>query len=130
MFFYENSILIISILNAVIFLLMIWFARKLINAFSKNVVFSNRNGKFIETIAILFIFIRHSYQLMITMIGLFIDKSLNLSHYLMDTDVISKVSYNLFNLDWNVILVAVTIWFIGRAFRYGVYLQDEYDATV
>lgn len=124
------SLLIIAILNAVIFLLMMWFARKLIHAFSKNEVFSNRNGKFIETIAILFIFVGYSYKMMVTLISVFIDKSLNLSHYLIDTDVINKVSYNLFNLDWNVILIAVTIWFIGRAFRYGAYLQGEYDATV
>ncbi|TDM44230.1 DUF2975 domain-containing protein [Macrococcoides goetzii] len=124
------SVLIIGILNAVLFLLIMWYARKLIHKFSKNEVFSNNNGKFIGTIAILFLFAGHTYKLMVSMLSMFIDKSLNLSHYLSEADVIRKVSYNLISLDWNIILIAITIWFIGRAFRYGAYLQNEYDATV
>lgn len=124
------GILLVTVLNTILVLLIMWFAKKLVNAFSSHQIFLKQNGTYIETIAILFLIVGHLYKLMVSMLGSYIDQSMNLSNYLIGEGIVSKVTYHLFNIDFGIILIAVTIWLIGRAFKYGAFLQDEYDATV
>ncbi|WP_414050792.1 hypothetical protein [Macrococcus animalis] len=124
------GILIIVILNLVIALIIVWLTRKLIKGFSNNKVFVIQNGKYIESIAIFILVLGHTYNVLVSMLGIFINKMTNLSNVLIDQGIISNVNYSIFSIDWNIVLIAITIWFIGRAFKYGAFLQDEYDATV
>lgn len=124
------DILILAVLIAILVFFIMWFARKLVQSFSNNQVFVHRNGTYIEIIAILFLIGGHVYQLLVSLYTAYIDKAMDLSTYLMNKGVVDEVSHHYFNINFSIILIAVTIWLIGRAFKYGAFLQDEYDATV
>lgn len=124
------SLLLVTIINMLLLTLIIWQARKLIKNFSQNKIFIVANGKCIEVIAILFLILSFAYQFLQSILSIFINSSSSLSNYLSDEGIIKGISYDIFSFDFNFILVSLTIWFIGKAFRYGAFLQDEYDATV
>ncbi|MEK5231710.1 hypothetical protein MHB42_08010 [Lysinibacillus sp. FSL K6-0232] len=45
------------------------------------------------------------------------------------TDIIKGISYHFTGINWTLLLCSLVIWTIARIFRYGAFLQDEYDAT-
>lgn len=124
------ALLLTSILTLAIGMTILWFARKLINNFKNNHIFTVDNGKYIEFLAILFLVIGHLASVVRAMTSIFMDKTFKIGEFLTNNGVTSGVGYNMFNLDFTVVLFALTIWFIGRAFKFGAFLQDEYNGTV
>lgn len=123
-------VMVTGLFNLALTLAIVWFARKLIQAFKKDQFFHKQNGNYIEVIAWLVLILGHTYQAMVSLIGFLAMQSTQLDSYLIDQHVIESVTHQFMGIDFNIILIAVTIWFIGRAFKYGAYLQEEYDATV
>ncbi|GGB01398.1 DUF2975 domain-containing protein [Macrococcus hajekii] len=123
-------VLMVGLFNLALTLTIVWLARKLIKAFKQDQFFHKNNGNFIESIAWLVLVLGHTFQTMISLIGMLMMKGTNLDQFLLEHNVIASTKYQLLTFDWNTVLIAITIWFIGRAFKYGAFLQEEYDATV
>jgi hypothetical protein len=43
---------------------------------------------------------------------------------------IQSVSFRFFDINWSILLCSFIVWTIGRIFRYGSFLQEEFDETV
>ncbi|MDW4266819.1 hypothetical protein QI073_01665 [Staphylococcus saprophyticus] len=48
---------------------------------------------------------------------------------LMDNEVESLSDF-IFSFNFASIFAGIIIWIIGRVFKYGMFLQDEYDSTI
>lgn len=48
---------------------------------------------------------------------------------LMDNEV-ELLSDFIFSFNFAFIFAGIIIWIIGRVFKYGMFLQDEYDSTI
>ncbi|WP_414044890.1 DUF2975 domain-containing protein [Macrococcus equi] len=124
------ALIIVAILSVIIAMIIVWFARKLIRNFKINQIFTKNNGNYIEAIAIMILVVGHISKVLSSMVGIFINKSFHFGEYLINNGAISSVGYKMFSIDWTLILISLTIWFIGRAFKYGAFLQEEYNETV
>ncbi|WP_235969207.1 hypothetical protein [Staphylococcus cohnii] len=48
---------------------------------------------------------------------------------LIDKDIETFADF-FFNFNFTLILAGIVIWIIGNVFKYGAFLQDEFDYTV
>ncbi|MFJ8089403.1 DUF2975 domain-containing protein [Lysinibacillus sp. NPDC095746] len=133
-FVYDKSETIVLILLSMIFTLIVMTIFGLLWKFVRSVivgdVFTLRNSKRIELIACsLFIlsFLSNTVQeyLISTVVHMFLN-----NNELDNIEWIQSVSFKFFDMNWRILLCSFIVWIIGRIFRYGSFLQEEYDATV
>lgn len=133
-FVYDKSETIVLILLSMVFTLIVMSIFILLWKFVKSVivgdVFTLKNSKRIELIACsLFIlsFLSNTVQayLVSTVVHMFLN-----NNELNNIDWIQSISFKFFDMNWPILLCSFIVWTIGRIFRYGSFLQEEYDATV
>lgn len=54
----------------------------------------------------------------------------NFAAFIQNTELVQSVSIQFFGIHWGMLLCGLIIWNIGHIFRYGSFLQQEFDATV
>ncbi|MGE7675722.1 DUF2975 domain-containing protein [Lysinibacillus sp. NPDC094403] len=132
-FVYDKSETIVLILLLMIFTLIIMSIVILLWKFVKSVivgdVFTIRNSKRIELVAyslLILSFLSNTVQayLVSTVLHMFLN-----NNELGNIEWIQSVSFRFFDINWSILLCSFIVWTIGRIFRYGSFLQEEYDAT-
>lgn len=112
--------------------LIIFFINRWLHNLTKGHIFTLRNSRFIEFAA---------YTLMVFTL---IDALTNLAvkNLLLQTFSLAEIASELneqlvvnferMNIDFNLMILfsGIIIWILAKVFKYGAFLQDEYDATV
>jgi hypothetical protein len=112
--------------------LIIFFINRWLHNLTKGYIFTLRNSRFIEFAA---------YTLMVLTL---IDALTNLAfqNLLLQTFSLAEIASELneqlvfnferMNIDFNLMILfsGIIIWILAKVFKYGAFLQDEYDATV
>lgn len=105
-----------------------------INRWLKNMknadIFTVQNSKMIEYAAYGFIILTFLQAVMGMTVQHFIYESLNISDLVVD--IFSNIPGNMYNFDLNIVTLfsGIFIWIIAKVFKYGAFLQDEYDQTI
>lgn len=131
---YDKS-LIISLLGiAFLYVGLIFFISLLVKRFVKSSMsdafFDVKNGKRIEWVAYCFVVMGLTINSVKAFVMYTISQLLQLDTLIQQTAWINRASYQFFEIQWSILLCGLVIWTIGRIFRYGAFLQEEYDATV
>lgn len=112
-----------------IMLFIVVQVRKLLGSLSRGVIFSLANGKKIEWIAYSILLLSLTVGVFRTYISYTIGHLFHLDTLLLSTDWVAGVNYHFSGINWTLLFTGLIIWTIARVFRYGAFLQDEYDAT-
>ncbi|MFF2178407.1 DUF2975 domain-containing protein [Lysinibacillus sp. NPDC058147] len=133
-FVYDKGETIVLILLLMIFAVIFMSIFILLWKFVKSVivgdVFTLRNSKRIELVGyslLILSFLSNTVQayLISTVLHMFLN-----NNELDNIEWIQSVSFRFFDINWSILLCSFIVWTIGRIFRYGSFLQEEYDATV
>ena len=115
------TVIILSICN-----LIIRFLKSVIN----GDVFTLTNSKRIEYVALCIVILSFTIDSIQAYVIFAINDMFQLNSFIQKTEWIQSVSYQFFGIQWSMLLCGLVIWTIGKMFKYGSFLQDEYDATV
>lgn len=113
-----------------ILLFIVVQVRKLLGSLSSGVIFTIANSKKIEWIAYSILLLSLTVGVFSTYISYTIGHLTNFDTLLLSTDWVAGVNYQFSGINWTLLFTGLIIWTIARVFRYGAFLQDEYDATV
>ena len=104
----------------------------LIGLISQKRIFTLKNANLIEKIAYCFIVIG-IYNAILGLARYYVSYSIVSGNSkllsLMDNEVESLSDF-IFSFNFAFIFAGIIIWIIGRVFKYGMFLQDEYDSTI
>ncbi|KOP80923.1 hypothetical protein AMS59_00275 [Lysinibacillus sp. FJAT-14745] len=132
-FVYDKSETIVLIVFLTIFTVVIMSILVLLWKFVKSVidgdVFTIKNSKRIELVGyslLILSFLSNTVQayLVSTVLHMFLN-----NNELENIEWIQSVSFRFLDINWSILLCGFIVWTIGRIFRYGSFLQEEYDAT-
>ena len=123
------KLLLTATIYITILFLMVVQVRNILNNLSKGIIFSLDNSKKIERIAYCVIVLSLTVNAFRTYIVYLMMQPFKLESLFVQTDFITGISYHFTNINWTLLLCGLVIWTIARIFRYGAFLQDEYDAT-
>ncbi|MGE7090451.1 DUF2975 domain-containing protein [Lysinibacillus sp. NPDC048646] len=123
------SLLVASTLYIAILLWIVMLVRNLLGNLSSGVIFSVANSKKIEWIAYSIVVISLTVGAFRTYIAYTVVQLFKLESQLVSTDWVKDVSFHFSGINWTLLLCGLVIWTIARVFRYGAFLQEEYDAT-
>lgn len=102
----------------------------MLKSIRNNQIFTMKNSKYIEWISygiILMSFLLQPIQM--GMLSL-VSELFQLTNILNDSEWIQSISYHYFDIHWTLLFSGMIIWIIGRTFKYGAFLQEEFDATL
>lgn len=124
--------LLLIIVLIAIYILVITYVRKWLKNVSRGQIFTDKNANIIILISYCFIvlgvfeaFIELASNFMVYN---FLGQNAKL-YALIDKDIETFVDF-FFNFNFTLILAGIVIWIIGNVFKYGAFLQDEFDYTV
>ncbi|WP_260982807.1 DUF2975 domain-containing protein [Lysinibacillus fusiformis] len=123
------KLLLTATIYITILLLMVVQVRNILSNLSKGIIFSLDNSKKIERIAYCVIVLSVTVNAFRTYIVYLMMQTFKLESLFVKTDFITGISYHFTGINWTLLLCGLVIWTIARIFRYGAFLQDEYDAT-
>ncbi|MEB2299167.1 DUF2975 domain-containing protein [Lysinibacillus xylanilyticus] len=103
--------------------------RNLLGNISKGLIFSEKNSRKIEWIAYTVVGLSLTVDTFRTYIAYTVTEQIKLGELLEGTGLIKEISFHFAGINWTLLLCGLVIWTIARVFRYGAFLQDEYDAT-
>lgn len=133
--FYKPSIIILLTLIIgliCIYSIGIYFLRKWLKNISQQKIFTLKNANLIEKMAYCFILIG-IYNAILGLARYYVSYSIVSGNSrllsLMDNEV-ETVSDFIFSFNFAFIFAGIIIWIIGRVFKYGMFLQEEYDSTI
>jgi len=112
-----------------ILLFIVVQVRNLLSNLSKGIVFSGTNSRKMEWIAYAVVVLSLTVDSFQTYIAYIVINQFNLNELLVGTGLIKGLSFHFTGINWTLLLCGLAIWTIARVFRYGAFLQDEYDAT-
>lgn len=124
------KLLIVATLYMGILLFIVLQVRKLLGSLSRGVIFTIANSKKIEWIAYSILLLSLTVGVLHTYISYTIGHLTQLDKLLVSTDWVAGVNYHFSGINWTLLFTGLIIWTIARVFRYGAFLQEEYDATV
>ena len=111
---------------------MITYVRKWLKNVSRGQIFTDKNANIIILISYCFIvlgvfeaFIELASNFMVYN---FLGQNAKL-YALIDKDIETFADF-FFNFNFTLILAGIVIWIIGNVFKYGAFLQNEFDYTV
>ncbi|MEC1180839.1 DUF2975 domain-containing protein [Metasolibacillus meyeri] len=133
--FQFDKALIIALLLLCIFyiVLLLWITycvQSILKGLKINQVFTMKNSKYIEWIAYGFILMSLTIKFTQTMTIYLFDQIFSLSYFMEKSQWIKAISYDFFSIHWSLLFGGVVIWIISRIFKYGVFLQEEFDTTL
>lgn len=103
--------------------------RSLLSNLSKGIIFSEKNSRKMEWIAYTVVLLGLTVDTFRTYIAYTVTEQTKLGELLVGTGLIKGISFHFAGINWTLLLCGFVIWTIARVFRYGAFLQDEYDAT-
>ncbi|MFE3572934.1 DUF2975 domain-containing protein [Lysinibacillus sp. NPDC059133] len=103
--------------------------RNLLINLSKGIIFSEKNSRKMEWIAYTVVVLGLTVDTFRTYIAYTVIEQTKLGELLVGTGLVKGISFHLAGINWTLLLCGLVIWTIARIFRYGAFLQDEYDAT-
>lgn len=132
--FHFSKLNVVKLLfTATIYIALLLFivvqVRNVLSNLSKGIIFSEKNSRKIEWIAYAIVFLSLTVGAFRTYVVYTIFEQFKLAELLVDTGLIKGVAYQFTGVNWTLLLCGLVIWTIARVFRYGAFLQDEYDAT-
>ncbi|MER2190727.1 MAG: DUF2975 domain-containing protein [Solibacillus sp.] len=127
---YVLALLVMLILYLVVLLFITYCVTAIFKQLKNSQVFTMSNSKYIRWIAYAFIVLSFTLQFSQTMTIYLFDQLFSLSSFMQNSDWIKAVSYNFFSIHWSLLFGGIVIWIIGTIFKYGVFLQEEFDATL
>ncbi|KOS64226.1 DUF2975 domain-containing protein [Lysinibacillus agricola] len=110
-------------------LLIVVQVRGLLSNLSKGIIFSGTNSRKMEWIAYAVVVLSLTVDAFRTYIAYTVIEQFKLGELLVGTGLIKGLSFHFTGINWTLLLCGLVIWTIARVFRYGAFLQDEYDAT-
>lgn len=123
------TILFTATIYIAILLIIIVQVRNILSNLSKGIVFSLANSKKMERIAYCVMVLSLTVNAFRTYTVYLIMQQFQLESRFVESGLIKGISYHFTGIHWTLLLCGVVIWTIARIFRYGAFLQDEYDAT-
>lgn len=114
----------------VLFLTIIYCVQCMLKGIRNNQVFTLKNSKYIEWMAYSIILMSFILQPIQTLMISSFEELFQLLSFIKNSDWIQSVSYDYFNIHWSLLFSGIIIWIIGRTFKYGAFLQEEFDATL
>ncbi|MGI2287096.1 DUF2975 domain-containing protein [Staphylococcus cohnii] len=124
--------LLLIIVLIAIYILVITYVRIWLKNVSRGQIFTDKNANIIILISYCFIvlgvfeaFIELASNFMVYN---FLGQNAKL-YALIDKDIETFADF-FFNFNFTLILAGIVIWIIGNVFKYGAFLQDEFDYTV
>lgn len=124
------KLIAVSTIYMGIILFIVVQVRKLLGSLSRGIIFTIANGKKIEWIAYSILLLSLTVGVFRTYIAYTVGHLTNLDKLLLSTDWVERVNFHFSGINWTLLFTGLIIWTIARVFRYGAFLQDEYDATV
>lgn len=122
---YENKFVLYRIIgaaiDALIYILVIYYLRKIFASLKTGVFFIRSNGIYIKKIAYAVLVLSFLPELYYYLIASHISKNIELSNVVLNAD---------FNLDFRTIFLGLLIFIISKAFIRGAELKEEVDLTV
>jgi len=115
--------------NVLKLLFIVVQVRNVLSNLSKGIIFSGTNSRKMEWIAYAIVFLSLTVSAFRTYVAYTVFEQFKLAELLVDTGLIKGVAYQFTGVNWTLLLCGLVIWTIARVFRYGAFLQDEYDAT-
>lgn len=109
---------------------IVFFVRKLLKSLKEGEIFTVKNSRFIEWIGYSFIVLSLLLKSIQALMLYGFDQMFQLTATLKHSAAIQGVSYEFFGVHWSLLFGGIILWIIGRVFKYGAFLQEEYDATV
>ncbi|MEQ6353880.1 DUF2975 domain-containing protein [Lysinibacillus sp. M3] len=130
---YTKMSVVKLLLTATIYIGLLLFivvqVRNLLSHISKGIIFSEKNSRKIEWIAYTVVVLSLTVDTFRTYIAFTVTEQIQLGELLVGTGLIKEISFQFAGINWTLLLCGFVIWTIARIFRYGAFLQDEYDAT-
>lgn len=123
------SLIALAMIYVGILLFVVWQIRNLLGNLSKGVIFTMANSKRIERVAYCVVVLSLTIGAFRTYIAYTVIQQLQLSTLIAGTDWITGIQYHFSSINWTLLFCGLVIWAIARVFRYGGFLQEEYDAT-
>ncbi|MGW9815804.1 DUF2975 domain-containing protein [Staphylococcus cohnii] len=124
--------LLLIIVLIAIYILVITYVRKWLKNVNRGQIFTDKNANIIILISYCFIvlgvfeaFIELASNFMVYN---FLGQNAKL-YALIDKDIETFADF-FFNFNFTLILAGIVIWIIGNVFKYGAFLQNEFDYTV
>lgn len=131
---YDKQLLLALLLLLLLYICIIFsitfFVWKLLKSMKEGQIFTPANSKRIEWISYGFILISLSIQTIHAFTYYTFDKLFQLNQFFHSSNWIASVSYEFFGIHWSLLFSGLIIWIIARIFKYGSFLQDEFDATL
>lgn len=131
---YDKGLMLALLVIAFLYVGLIFFISLLVKRFVKSSMsdafFDIKNSKRIEWVAYCFVVMGLTLNSVKAFVMYTTSQLLQLDALIQQTSWIDRVSYHFFEIQWSILLCGLVIWTIGRIFRYGAFLQEEYDATV
>lgn len=133
--FSKPSVILILLLMALLtalYIVIIDQIRKWLKNVSRGYIFTYKNAKIIILISYCFVLLG-LFESIIKLAGNFAMYHFlghNSKLYALIDKDIETFSDFFFNFNFTLIFAGIIIWVIGNVFKYGAFLQDEYDYTV
>jgi hypothetical protein len=125
-------VLALCILLIILYIVIIYQVRKWLKNVSEGNIFTYKNAKTIAFIAYSFL-ILGVFESIINLANNFVIYSFlgyNSKLYDLADKDISSVGDFIFDFNFTLIFAGIIIWIISYVFKYGAFLQDEFDHTV
>lgn len=133
-FHYDKTLMIISVLLALLYGCVIFAILLLVKRFIQSIInggiFTLKNSRRIEWIAYCILFLSVTIKGIAAYFLYSMNEMVQLADLLQEVEWVESVSFEFFGIHWSMLLCGLVIWTIGYIFRYGTFLQEEYDATV
>ncbi|MFF5994871.1 DUF2975 domain-containing protein [Lysinibacillus sp. KU-BSD001] len=133
-FVYDKStvlwIFILSLFNITMVTFIVFLVKNMLKGIVKGEVFSVANSKRMAYIGYTIVVLSLTIHSMQAYVIYAISTLFQLQLQFEQTDWIESVNYQIFGIHWSMLLCGLVVWTISRIFKYGSFLQEEYDATV
>lgn len=123
------SLLSMYVCHLLILLFIIFCIHRFLKSLKNGQVFTVQNSRYIEWASYGFILLSFTIKPLQTFSFYSIDHFFNLTTMMQNKGFIQTVSYEFFGIHWSLLFGGLVIWIIGRTFKYGAFLQEEYDLT-
>lgn len=125
-------VLLAALINVSVATFIIFMINRWLRNLKNGDVFAQRNSRFIEIIGFAFIALGFLKGLGNIAMQSLMNSILGSADELLETTHSFIYSGNSldYGIDLTMLFTGVLIWIIGRVFKYGTFLQNEYDATI
>lgn len=134
LFHYDKSLVILLLFTFLFYdfivLGIIFLVKRFLKSIIEGEIFTLTNSRRIEWIGCCIIFLSVTFKSVGAFFVYCINEIFNFTVIIQNSELVQSVSIQFFGIHWSMLLCGLIIWTIGYIFRYGSFLQQEFDATV